>query len=173
MLDLKAIHDKSIHHKQAVLESPLCGCFYCLRIYAPSEIKEWVARDDERTAICPHCGIDSVLPSIAVDLRPELLKAMQSRWFGPVHVLSAVSVDEANAAKVILQERIGQAPLVRAITIVKDAKGLHMLKVAVSHDTAELWHAIPQTIDGVRVIVDEVGEGPLPRERFFEEVLGG
>lgn len=82
MLDLKAIHDKSIHHKQAVLESPLCGCFYCLRIYAPSEIKEWVARDDERTAICPHCGIDSVLPSIAVDLRPELLKAMQSRWFG-------------------------------------------------------------------------------------------
>ena len=37
-----------------------CGCYYCISIYFSTEIKEWV--DSEKTAICPKCGIDSVVP---------------------------------------------------------------------------------------------------------------
>lgn len=40
--------------------SEACGCYFCLKIYNPNEIDEWI--DDEQTAICPYCGIDSVLP---------------------------------------------------------------------------------------------------------------
>lgn len=78
---LEAIHAKSARHKQALLESPLCGCFSCLRIYPPSEITQWVRRDDDETAVCPHCSTDAVLPSATVDLTPELLSAMNARWF--------------------------------------------------------------------------------------------
>ena len=37
----------------------LCGYFYCLAIYVPSEITEWV--DEDQTAMCAKCGIDSVI----------------------------------------------------------------------------------------------------------------
>jgi hypothetical protein len=37
-----------------------CGCYYCLRTYSPKEIREWV--DGQETALCPKCGIDSVVP---------------------------------------------------------------------------------------------------------------
>lgn len=40
--------------------SQFVGCFYCCKTYAPSEIIEWV--DSQKTAICPKCGIDSVVP---------------------------------------------------------------------------------------------------------------
>jgi hypothetical protein len=173
MFDLKAIHEKSSFHRAALAASPFCGCFYCLEIYAPGEIKEWVGRDGEQTAICPHCSIDAVLPSTEVDLTPALLKAMQARWFAPVHVLSAVTVEEAAAAKAILEKRLGQPPWLRGIKICEAAAGLHVVRVAVTKDSAELWDAIPQTIDGVRVIWDEVGAGAIDLERFFQEMHAG
>lgn len=36
-----------------------CGCFYCLHIYSPKDVIEYV--DNKLTAICPLCGIDSVV----------------------------------------------------------------------------------------------------------------
>lgn len=49
--------------------SEACGCYFCLKIYNPNEIDEWI--DDEQTAICPHCGIDAVL-AYEVDLDKNL-----------------------------------------------------------------------------------------------------
>ena len=46
-------------NREILEKSELVGCFYCLKIFNPSEIKEWI--DDEQTAICPYCGIDSVM----------------------------------------------------------------------------------------------------------------
>ncbi len=54
-------HRHSIHHRREVLQSELCGCFYCLRWLAPTQIEEWV--DGGQTALCPYCGIDAVLGS--------------------------------------------------------------------------------------------------------------
>jgi hypothetical protein len=80
-VDLETLHRKSARHRAAVEASTLCGCFCCLRMYPPSEIKTWVARDDNDTAVCPHCSVDSVLPSSEVEITPELLTAMHDRWF--------------------------------------------------------------------------------------------
>lgn len=52
-------HMYSANHRKQIEASDLCGCFYCLKIFAPAEILEWV--DNESTALCPRCGVDSVI----------------------------------------------------------------------------------------------------------------
>jgi hypothetical protein len=56
----------------------LCGCFHCEKTFDAAEIEEWIGDKD---AICPRCGIDSVLPGACVRIDPEFLKAMYNRWF--------------------------------------------------------------------------------------------
>jgi hypothetical protein len=74
-------------HRNEVTSSALCGCFYCLATFAPSEITEWI--DDcihgteGSTAICPRCGIDSVIGSAGgFPITADFLGAMRERWFG-------------------------------------------------------------------------------------------
>jgi hypothetical protein len=79
-------HGHSSGHRADVLASSLCGCFYCLAVYPPSEIVEWFDEpgDQGQTAICPKCGVDSVLGDKAgFPLTQEFLEEMQDRWFGP------------------------------------------------------------------------------------------
>jgi hypothetical protein len=58
-----------------------CGCFYCLRIFDPYEIEEWI-EDEEDTALCPYCGIDSVIgESAGYPLTGAFLEEMQRYWF--------------------------------------------------------------------------------------------
>lgn len=57
---LQLLHKHSIYHRQQILASQVCGCFYCETMLVPSDIKEWT--DNTLTAMCPKCGIDSVLP---------------------------------------------------------------------------------------------------------------
>ena len=62
-----------------------CGCFYCKSIYSASEVKEWYDNDGrgDKTALCPKCGIDSVLGDATfVELTPELLELMNMLFFG-------------------------------------------------------------------------------------------
>jgi hypothetical protein len=69
-------------NKQALAKAEKCGCYFCLRIYAPETIDEWVQDKAGETALCPNCSIDSVIPDspeVPVDL--ELLKAAHRRWF--------------------------------------------------------------------------------------------
>ena len=58
-----------------------CGCFHCLRVYDPAQIQKWI--DNGQTALCPHCGVDSVLGKGAgYPLTDAFLKGMHVRWFG-------------------------------------------------------------------------------------------
>jgi hypothetical protein len=184
MLDFKAIHERSRFHKAALQASPICGCFSCLRTFPPREIKEWCrsdAKDTEKTcAVCPYCSIDAVLASIEVELTPELLEAMQAHWFTPVYCSSMVTLEEARSAKATLQERLGEPPWLRGVGIWKDSAGLHMVKVDVSKESDEVWAAIPQTIDGVRVFFEDVEGAALTqalksrrKARFFVEMQAG
>lgn len=78
--DLIEAHKHSIRNRGELDQSEACGCFYCLSIFSPSEIDIWW--DDDVTATCPRCGIDSVIGSasgFAVD--KEFLKAMHDKWF--------------------------------------------------------------------------------------------
>jgi hypothetical protein len=58
----------------------ICGCFHCLKIFSPAEITEWI--DDDDTALCPYCGIDSVLGvSSGFPITDKFLKEMHKGWF--------------------------------------------------------------------------------------------
>jgi hypothetical protein len=79
-------HRHSTIHGLEIDSSAICGCFYCLGTYVPSEITEWL--DDRiygqagQTALCPRCGIDSVIGSAAgFPITAEFLRAMRERWF--------------------------------------------------------------------------------------------
>jgi hypothetical protein len=78
-------HQHSSNHRKQVLESETCGCFYCLSIYPPSEITEWVDENQTgvgQTALCPKCGIDSVIGSKSgVPINREFLSCMKQTWF--------------------------------------------------------------------------------------------
>lgn len=80
---LRQAHKSSSCHKQEIIESDLCGCFYCLETYKPSNIVEWIKENDNRgeSAICPKCGIDSVLSSKFPVKDQEFLKEMNVIWF--------------------------------------------------------------------------------------------
>lgn len=78
-------HTRSSFHRQEVLSSKVCGCFYCLAVFEPDAIAGWI--DDEnsigQTALCPKCGIDSVIGSgSGFPITKEFLGKMHSYWFG-------------------------------------------------------------------------------------------
>jgi hypothetical protein len=51
-----------------------------MKIFNPAEITEWV--DDGDTALCPYCGIDSVIgESSGFPITDKFLKEMHQRWF--------------------------------------------------------------------------------------------
>ena len=73
-------HKHSIRHRTELEKSTLCGCFYCLSIFPPSEITEWI--DDGQTAICPKCPVDSVIGSASgYPITTDVLKRMHDHWF--------------------------------------------------------------------------------------------
>lgn len=79
--DLERLHKLSFENESAVSSSVKCGCFYCSRIFDKDHILEWVDDQNARTALCPYCGIDSVLPDSRVDLTDDLLLQMRLQWF--------------------------------------------------------------------------------------------
>ena len=75
-----AAHQHSSEHLEELLSSESCSCFHCLEIYSPKEIVEWV--DDGQCAMCPKCGIDSVIGSRSgFPITKEFLSSMEKHWF--------------------------------------------------------------------------------------------
>ncbi len=76
-------HTGSSLHKEEVMASNLCGCFYCEQTFPPTEIEEWIDESQAKgeTAICPKCGIDSVLSSSFPITDKQFLTEMHSLWF--------------------------------------------------------------------------------------------
>ena len=79
--DIKIAHKYSSNHKASLLKDTKCGCFFCLKIFSPTEIEEWID-DIEGTAICPYCGIDSIIgESSRYPITTEFLSEMNKYWF--------------------------------------------------------------------------------------------
>ena len=79
--DVIDAHAFSINNEEALMKESKCGCFYCLEIFSPKEISEWV-EDASGTAVCPFCGIDSVIgESSGYPITKEFLEAMKKYWF--------------------------------------------------------------------------------------------
>ncbi|MCL2402200.1 MAG: hypothetical protein FWC90_06115 [Oscillospiraceae bacterium] len=52
-----------------------------MKIFDPSEINEWV-EDTSGTALCPYCGIDSIIgESSKYPVTEEFLLKMNQCWF--------------------------------------------------------------------------------------------
>ncbi len=71
-----SLHKDCSYHREQLFENEHCSCFNCFSIFGPKEIKEWT--DDSQTAICPKCGIDSVLPEW---VETDILHLMYKKWF--------------------------------------------------------------------------------------------
>lgn len=86
-MDVIHAHKFSSHHRDSILKSEKCGCFGCLAIFPPEEIIEWVDENENgvgQTALCPKCGIDSVIGSNDVtDVNKQFLKSMKEHWMRP------------------------------------------------------------------------------------------
>lgn len=82
---IRSAHTHCVRQRKEVMSSERCGCFYCLETFPPTEIEQWVDEDDSgegQTAICPRCGIDSVIGDRSgVDLGQGFLEEMKKYWF--------------------------------------------------------------------------------------------
>jgi hypothetical protein len=79
----KAAHKHSFRNEEAVRASVNAGCFHCCEVFAANTIKRWVTENEwGRTAVCPHCGIDSVIAeSSGLPVTREFLQWMEEYWF--------------------------------------------------------------------------------------------
>ena len=85
-------HDH-IEYQQEILNSDICGCFRCLKTFTPDKIDQWHGEDVEGVeplALCPMCGIDSVLGSESgFPIEKEFLSKMHDFWFSPSGISKA------------------------------------------------------------------------------------
>lgn len=95
--ELRDAHTKSTMNRHAIESSDQIGCFCCERIWDPLEfpIKKWIddnplssrtphaGENGNATALCPFCGIDSILAKLSVGkITVGLLDQMERHWFG-------------------------------------------------------------------------------------------
>ena len=65
----------------------MCGCFSCMETFDAATISEWIdGPGPAATALCPKCGIDSVIGDASglPVTDAAFLDKMNSHWFGAV-----------------------------------------------------------------------------------------
>ena len=78
--DLINAHACSMYNRKQLSKVDKCGCFYCLQVFNPNKILEWV--DDGQTALCPFCGVDSIIyDNKTYPLSKDFLEEMYKYWF--------------------------------------------------------------------------------------------
>ena len=65
-----------MNNRAALGQTLSAGCYHCARVFVASRIVKWT--DNEQTALCPFCGIDSVLPSA---VSHDFLRRARAHWF--------------------------------------------------------------------------------------------
>jgi hypothetical protein len=76
---LQRLYQHSRLNRRFMLPGSTCRCFHCLEEFPVEEISHWT--DEGNTALCPRCGIDSVLSSSADQLSDDLICQMQGAYF--------------------------------------------------------------------------------------------
>ena len=79
---IMAAHQYCTNNQKMLNRDSRCGCFYCLKIFSPQEITEWIEEINGLTALCPFCGIDAVIgESSGHPITTEFLREMNDYWF--------------------------------------------------------------------------------------------
>jgi len=85
---LRIAHKKSLFNRAEIEASQQCGCFYCKKIFGPDQIVNWADPNKPRaqqTAVCPECGIDSVIGNASgLEITEAFLEEMRAAWFGEI-----------------------------------------------------------------------------------------
>jgi hypothetical protein len=77
---LRLAHQHVNNNKTALNASGGGACFYCISHFSAADVVDWCDRG--ATALCPKCGIDSVIASNAgYVLDDAFLQAMRNFWF--------------------------------------------------------------------------------------------
>ncbi|MDO4847192.1 MAG: cytoplasmic protein [Clostridiaceae bacterium] len=84
--DLEKAHKFSCNNMPELKKDKLCGCFHCLTMFDPADIEDWIILPCEcdrlGTAVCPYCGIDSVIGSYSgFPITIDFLEAMYKKFF--------------------------------------------------------------------------------------------
>ena len=75
-------HRYCTSNKSMLEKDNKCGCFYCMKIFDPREITDWINDKDGMTALCPSCCIDSVIgESSGYPITEQFLWEMKEYWF--------------------------------------------------------------------------------------------
>lgn len=86
-------HEHSSYHRDELKRSTVIGCFYCGNFVKFSAIKEWIDGGD--TALCPKCGIDSVIGNDSgYIVNKGFLKAMHEHWFSREEIFTVKMKDK-------------------------------------------------------------------------------
>jgi hypothetical protein len=78
--ELAEAHKHASQHRVEIEASTRCGCFFCFRTFPPLSIKAWI--DARQTALCPGCGVDSVLGNASPHrIDDAFLRRMHGQFF--------------------------------------------------------------------------------------------
>lgn len=86
--DLIRAHKYCTSNKPELEADQKCGCFGCMEIFNSSDITEWLIDDNPAdkygTAVCPKCGIDSVISeNSGYPITEDFLYEMNQFWMSP------------------------------------------------------------------------------------------
>ena len=77
---LEAAHRHCTANEAELRQSKVAGCFYCTSVFPATEVTHFL--ENERTALCPECMIDSVLGDASgFPISPAFLAEMHQYWF--------------------------------------------------------------------------------------------
>jgi NAD-dependent SIR2 family protein deacetylase len=77
---MKKLHAYCTCNRNLIENSNKCYCFHCGKIFEKDDIKEYI--DNGVTALCPDCGVDSVIPdSVDEEINKEVINDMNQYWF--------------------------------------------------------------------------------------------
>lgn len=82
LYDILHTHIFSSNNRRLIRNDTICHCFYCLKQFEGSKINEWINDRNGKTAVCPFCGIDAILPeTCGQKLDEDFLIKMKEYWF--------------------------------------------------------------------------------------------
>ena len=71
-----------MRNKKIILSGNKAACYYCCKIFDSKEVVDFIKeKDGDSTALCPRCGIDTLISDSQAELSPEFIKAMQQHYF--------------------------------------------------------------------------------------------
>ena len=77
---LEAAHQHCRANESELRQSNVAGCFYCQSVFPATKVTHFL--ENERTALCPECRIDSVLGDASgFPIAPPFLAEMHQYWF--------------------------------------------------------------------------------------------